>query len=151
MSYPKPGGRAPRAPQVRTGQSPAASFHQTLARDLDRIAGADLGPGEPVRFTSADGAVSAVMRGFFDEPGTEVTPGTAQAPVISSAPVLHMPESELAGVLDRPLARLDRFEIRGTVYTVQRPMPDGFGLIRIALHKAAPPAGGTQTGGVPHA
>ena len=111
------------------------NLHTALAADLARIAADHNGPGEEVLFTSREG-VTAVMRGFFAAPGGDVQPKGATAPVATTIPTLHLPESALAAVLPRPLCQYDAFEIRGRAYLVRRGIPNGAGMLEIPLQEA---------------
>lgn len=80
----------------------------------------------------ADG-IEYPLRGFFDQASQDVAPGAARAPVMSTAPMLHIQVSLITTALGRPLSRRDGFIVRGTKYRVERPLPDGCGLIACKL------------------
>ena len=123
------------------------SFHDALARDLAQIAGDTLGPAEDVLLVPgtfggpADWAgpmaeepeVRVAIRAFFEAVSVDVAPGAIHAPVLSTAPTLHIEERVLAATLGRELGRRDQFLVRGKRYAAQAPRTDGFGLVTVKL------------------
>ena len=117
-------------------------FEQALERDTDMVAQDPHGPGIPVTLVAPDGeehasvtigGVDLPLRGFFDQAGQDVAPGTSHAPVMSTAPLLHIQVSLVQAALGRPLSRRDGFIVRGKSYRVEQPLPDGQGMIACKL------------------
>lgn len=117
-------------------------FERTLNSDTTLVVEEGYGPGLPVTLVGADGAehnsavidgVEHPMRGLFEQQGTDVTPATSHAPVMSTAPMLHIQVSLVQAALGRPLSRRDTVIVRGTVYRPENPLPDGFGMIACKL------------------
>jgi len=108
-------------------------FERLLDADTDLVAAASHGPALPVTLIAADGGGEHALRGFFDRAGQDVTPGTSHAPVLSSAPMLHIQVSQVQAALGRPLSRRDGFIVRGKKYRVEQPLPDGYGMIACKL------------------
>lgn len=120
-------------------------FEQTLHNDTTQVVEEPYGPGLPVVLVAEDGTEheSAVVDGvtrpmcaLFDATGLDVSGGigaSSQAAVVSSAPMLHIQLSLVQSALGRPLTTRDAFRVRGTLYRVQRPHPDGFGFIACKL------------------
>ena len=107
-------------------------FEQALDADTALVAAAAFGPSRGVILLTPDGG-EYPMNGFFDQAGQDVTPGSAHAPVMSTAPMLHVQVSAVQAALGRPLSRRDSFVVRGIKYRVQQPLPDGFGMIACKL------------------
>ncbi|MCL1915674.1 MAG: hypothetical protein FWG17_03055 [Desulfovibrionaceae bacterium] len=107
-------------------------FEAALDADTTRVVQDSHGPGLPVTLLTPEGAARP-LRGFFEQAGLDVTPGTSHAPVLSTAPLLHIQVSLVQAALDRPLSRRDRFIVRGRIYRVEQPLPDGFGMIACKL------------------
>jgi len=117
-------------------------FEQTLNADTNLVVQDRHGPALPVILVANDGSqhervivdgIDQPMRGFFDQAGTDVSPGASHAPVMSAAPVLHIQVSLVQAALGRALSTRDGFIIRGQAYRVQQPLPDGFGMIACKL------------------
>ena len=117
-------------------------FEQMLDADTNLVTQDMQGPGLPVVLVAQDGkkhdcavvdGVELAMRGYFDRAGTDVTPGTSHAPVMSTAPMLHIQVSLVQAAIGRPLSRRDGFIVRGKSYRVEQPLPDGFGMISCKL------------------
>ena len=108
------------------------AFEQTLDADTAMVAAADVGPGIAVILVAADGRKHR-LRGFFEAAGQDVVPGAAHASVMSTAPMLHIPITNVTAALGRPLSRRDNFIVRGIKYRVQQPLPDGYGMIACKL------------------
>ena len=117
-------------------------FEQSLNADTDLVVQDSHGPGLPVILVTPDGAqhdhavvngVEQPLRGFFEQTGQDVTPGASHAPVMSTAPMLHIQVSLVTAALGRPLSRRDGFIVRGKAYRVEHPLPDGFGMVACKL------------------
>ena len=117
-------------------------FEQTLNADTTLVVEEGYGPGLPVTLVVPDGTehASAVidgvehpMRGMFEQQGMDVTPGASHAPVMSTAPMLHIQVSLVQAALGRPLSRRDTVIVRGTAYRPENPLPDGFGMVACKL------------------
>jgi hypothetical protein len=91
-----------------------------------------LGPGEDVTLVDAAGGEHP-LRALYEAPGLDVTPGTANAPVLSTAPVLHMQVSRVTAAIGRQLSTRDGFVVRGKAYRVMRPAEDGYGMLTCRL------------------
>jgi hypothetical protein len=119
-------------PEVAVVADIPTPFEADLDADMSRIMGDVLGPGLDVTLVSSEGDISPV-RAVFAAPGTVVNPGQSHAPVVSTAPMLHMQESVLHCALGRRLSTRDRFIVRGESYTPQNPLSNGYGLLSIKL------------------
>ena len=117
-------------------------FEQALNADTTLVVQDGHGPGLPVILVAPDGGqhesavvdgVDQPLRGFFEQTGTDVMPGTSHATVMSTAPMLHIQVSLVQSALGRPLSRRDGFIVRGKAYRVEQPLPDGFGMIACKL------------------
>ena len=107
-------------------------FQRLLDSDTAMVAGDPLGPAEDVILVAEDGGEHPV-RAFFDYPGLDVTPGGSQAPIASAAPVLHIQVAVVKKALARKLTTRDGFRARGSLWRVQRPQPDGCGMLAVKL------------------
>ena len=117
-------------------------FERTLNNDTTLVMEEGYGPGLPVTLVDPEGTEhsSAIvnglerpLRGLFEQQGADVTPGTSHAPVMSTAPMLHIQVSLVQAALGRPLSRRDTIIVRGTAYRPENPLPDGFGMITCKL------------------
>ena len=107
-------------------------FERNLDADTDLIMQEDLGPALDAVLLDRDGGEHPV-RAMFEATGVDVTPGSAHAPVVSTAPTLHIQASVVTHAIGRPLSTRDRFLVRGKTYRVQAPHDDGYGLIACKL------------------
>ena len=110
---------------------PLTPFEQTLNNDTALVVEQGYGPGLPVVLVDQDGNEHP-MRALFEAAGNDVQPGS-HAPVVSTAPMLHVQVSLVQAALGRPLSTRDTFVVRGKPYKVQRPQEDGFGMIACKL------------------
>jgi hypothetical protein len=113
-------------------------FESNLDADMGRILGDAWGPGIDIAIVAHEGDVVPV-RAMFAAPGTTVTPGQAHAPVVSTAPMLHIQESVLQHALGRRLSTRDRFVVRGETYTPQNPQGNGYGFVSVKLLRTGDP------------
>jgi hypothetical protein len=117
-------------------------FERLLDGDTALVVREPLGPAVPVVLVEPDGTphhaavvdgVETPLRGMFDAAGTDVAPGASHAPVLSTAPVLHIQLRPVQAALGRPLSRRDGFIVRGRRYRVEHPSPDGHGMVACKL------------------
>jgi hypothetical protein len=107
-------------------------FEDTLEFDTALILGSVCGPAVDVVLVDPEGGEHN-LRAMYEAPGNTVSPGAVHAPVVSTAPMLHVQESAIQNAVGRPLSRRDRFIVRGASYAVQNPQTDGYGLLSVKL------------------
>lgn len=141
-------------------------FHAAIAADLADIMADPLGMAEDVRLlppetpgtSSPDeapgpeapghGAPGCDVRAIFQAPGAESSPAGISAPVVTVAPVLHIPLLAVETALGRPLSTRDRILARGRLWRVHNPQDSGRGLLRVTLLAVGgPPSPGTLAQG----
>ncbi|MDR2051135.1 MAG: hypothetical protein LBQ63_05115 [Deltaproteobacteria bacterium] len=107
-------------------------FQDLLDADTSLALEDVLGPAEEVTLIDGEGNAHA-LRALYEAPGLDVTPDSSHAPVVSTAPRLHIQMSLVQSILGRPLSRRDSFLARGKSYRVQQPLEDGYGLLAVKL------------------
>lgn len=107
-----------------------------LREDLDGILADPDGWAEDVELLPAGSEAVLSLRAIFDRAGQEMQPGS-RAPVLSRRPVLTLAEADLDASLGRALGRSDRFRVRGVLYAVESPQPDGLGSVAVKLLASA--------------
>lgn len=120
-------------------------FAQAVAADLDDLMADECGFAEDVRLCpDGAGGVGRPVRAIFVAPGAESSPQGVSAPIVTVAPVLHIPLAAVQTALGRPLSTRDRIEARGRVWRVHSPQDSGHGLVRVTLLAVGgPPSPGT--------
>lgn len=108
-------------------------FDEILEADTLCLLEQDLGPARDVTIVNIDDGSEHHVRGVFEVPGQDVTPGNATAPTIMHAPFLHIPLVQVQTALGRDLSRRDKIVVRGKAYRPQQPVDDGAGLLKIKL------------------
>lgn len=108
-------------------------FEQQLDEDTALVVGDAYGPGLTVTVVDAVSGIEHPLRALFEAPGLDVTSQGSQAPVVSTAPTLHIQSTVVQHALGRPLSRRDRIILRGQSYRIQAPHTDGYGFVAIKL------------------
>jgi hypothetical protein len=108
-------------------------FQDLLDSDTALVLDDPSGPAEDVLLVDTEGGEHP-LRALYEAPGLDVTPG--QAPVSSTAPLLHIPLSRVTAAIGRPLSKRDRLLVRGRRYRMEHSRPDGYGLLIVKLLEA---------------
>lgn len=108
-------------------------FFETLASDTDCVFEDAMSSAQEMEILPEGAGLGVVVRGMFEAPGVNSQPSGISAAIVSTAPMLHIPEKYLQAALGRPLSTRDMVIIRGRRYRPQNPQGDGFGLLSCKL------------------
>lgn len=108
-------------------------FFENLESDTDCIFEDSLSSAEEMEIIPGGAGSGVVVKGMFEAPGVNSLPSGISAGIVSTAPMLHIPEKYLRNALGRPLLTRDVIIIRDKRYRPQNPQGDGFGLLSCKL------------------
>lgn len=116
--------------------SQTSPFDAVLEGDTQRILQSVLGPACTVTLYD-DAGQPHELRALYGQPGVDVQPGQASAPVVNVSPALQLSCHDVRAALGRDLCSRDRVTVREKTYRILSVMDDGYGLLECRLLEAA--------------
>ncbi|HJA78039.1 MAG TPA: hypothetical protein H9784_00490 [Candidatus Desulfovibrio intestinavium] len=116
--------------------SQPSPFDAVLEDDTQRILQSALGPACTVMLYD-DAGHPHELRALYGQPGVDVQPGQASAPVVNVSPALQLSCRDVQTALGRDLCARDRVTVRNRPYRILSVMDDGYGLLECRLLEAA--------------